>query len=93
MPGQRLDAAFERLSQLKLYLAEQIEPGSEADEGVRALADYEADNGNVQRAAEIYQELLERASAAKPKVETSLADAVDLSNIYRGAAAAHRRVG
>src|SRR5713226_6369892 len=32
---ERLNAAFERLSQLKLYPAEQIELGSEADKAVR----------------------------------------------------------
>ena len=90
---KRLDAAFERLSQQKLYPAEQIELGSGADVTLRALADYEAGNDNVQRAAEIYQELLERVFAAKPKQETNLADAVDLSNIYRAAAPLHRRAG
>ena len=90
---KRLDAAFERLSQLKLYPAKQIELGSEADEALRALADYEAGSGNMRRAAEIYQELLERVFAANPKPETSLADAVDLSNIYRAAAPLHRRAG
>jgi tetratricopeptide (TPR) repeat protein len=89
----RLDAAFERLRQQKLYPAEQIELGSGADEAVRALADYEAGNGNVQRAAEIYQELLKRVFAANPKPETRLADAVDLANIYRAAAPLYRRAG
>jgi serine/threonine protein kinase len=90
---KRLDAAFERLSQLKLYPAKQIELGSEADEALRALADFEAGNGNVRRAAELYQELLKRVFAAKPKPETRLADAVDLSNIYRAAAPLLRRAG
>jgi tetratricopeptide (TPR) repeat protein len=90
---KRLDAAFERLSQLKLYPAEQIKLGSEADEALRALADFEAGTGNVHRAAELYQELLTRVFAAKPKPETRLEDAVNLSNIYRTAAPLHRQAG
>lgn len=90
---KRLDAAFERLRQLKLYPAEQINLGSETDEALRALADYEAGTGNVRRAAELCQELLKRVFAGGPRPETNLADAVDLSNIYRSAAPLHRRAG
>ena len=90
---KRLDGAFERLSQLKLYPATQIELGSEVDEAVRALADYEAGNGNFRRAAELYQELLERVFAANPKTATRLGDAVNLSNIYRAAVPLLRQTG
>jgi hypothetical protein len=90
---KRLDAAFERLSQLKLYPAERIELGSETDLVVRALADFEAGSGNAGRAADVYRELVERVLAAKPKPETSLTDAVALSNLYRAAAPIHRRAG
>src|SRR5439155_840601 len=57
---QRLDAAFALLKQIKLYPAEKIEPGSEADRALCALADYEADTGNVARAIEVYEGLLNR---------------------------------
>ncbi len=90
---KRLDAAFERLSRLKLYPAQQIILGSEADMSVRALADYEAGNGNVRRAAELYQELIEQVFAANPKTASRLGDALDLSNIYRAAAPLLRRAG
>jgi len=73
---QRLDAAFERLTQLKLYPSPQVKLGSEAEETLRALADYEAGNGNVPRAIEIYQKLLDQIQATKPTPETSLADAL-----------------
>jgi hypothetical protein len=76
---QRLDAAFTRLSQLKLYPAERIELGSEADDALSALADYEAASSNVPRAIEIYEDLLRRILAAKSKPETSLDEAADLS--------------
>jgi serine/threonine protein kinase len=90
---QRLDAAFERLTRLKLYPSLKVELGSEAEETLRALADYEAGNGAFPRAIEIYQKLLDQIQAAKPAPETRLADALGLSNIYRAEALLHRRVG
>jgi tetratricopeptide (TPR) repeat protein len=88
---QRLDTAFERLRQLKYYPADKIEPGSEAEESLRALADHEAETGNLPRALQMYQELLERIAAAKPKPETSLEDATHLSKVYASMASIHRR--
>jgi serine/threonine protein kinase len=90
---QRLDAAFERLTQLKLYPSPQVELGSEAEETLRALADYEAGNGAFPRAIEIYQKLLDQIQTAKPAPQTRLADALGLSNIYRAEALLQRRVG
>jgi len=90
---QRLDAAFERLRQLKMYPAEKIKAGSEADDTLSALANHEAETGNVARALEVYQELLDRIGAAKPKPETILQDAVHLSRIYAAKAVLHRRAG
>lgn len=91
--GQRLDAAFTRLSQLDLYPAERIGPGSEADKTLRALADYEAARGGVGRAIEIYEELLRKVLAWQPKPDTSLAGAVDLSRVYAALAGLYRRTG
>jgi tetratricopeptide (TPR) repeat protein len=90
---QRLDAAFERLAQAKLYPAEKITVGLEADQTLRALAEYEAGNGNLRRAIEIYQKLLDGIQAARPDPETDLTEAVRLSSIYRAAAVLHRRAG
>ena len=90
---QRLDAAFERLTQLKLYPSPQVKLGSEAEETLRALADYEAGNGSLSRAIEIYQQLLDQIQAAKPNPETSLADDLGMSNIYRAGAQLQRRAG
>jgi serine/threonine protein kinase len=90
---QRLDGAFERLSQLKLYPVDRIALGSEADVALRALADYEADTSSVPHAIEIYQKLVEQIMAAKPKPEASLTDALRLSRIYESLAALHRRNG
>ena len=90
---QRLDAAFALLSQLKLYPAQKIEAGSEADKALCALADHEADTGNVARAIEVYQGLLDRLEAGGAKPETSLPDAVDLSHIWASVAVLDRRTG
>jgi tetratricopeptide (TPR) repeat protein len=90
---RRLDAAFERLRQLKLYPAENFKLGSEVEDSLRALADYEAATGNLHRAVEVYQKLLDQVRPAKSSPETSLTDAVRLSTIYRGASAVQRRAG
>src|SRR5262249_18971680 len=90
---RRLDIAFERLKQLKFYPAEKIYPGSEVQQTIQALADYEADRGNLPRALSVYQELLEKIQPAKSGLAPSLNDAVDLSNIYSAAAALYRRAG
>ena len=90
---QRLDAAFERLDQVHLYPAATIRLNSEPEVTLRALADYEAGTGNLPRAVEIYQKLLDQIQATKPDPETNLPDAVRMSTIYRAAAAVRRRAG
>jgi len=90
---ERLTAAFERLKQLKLYPADRITLGSEVDYALRGLADDEADNGHVSRAIFIYQDLLQRILAAKPKPEDSLADTARLSHLYSSSAALNQRAG
>ena len=81
------------MSQLKLYPSPQVQLGSELEETLRALADYEAGNGNFPRAIEIYQKLLAQIEPTKPTPETSLADALGLSNIYGAEAVLQRRAG
>jgi tRNA A-37 threonylcarbamoyl transferase component Bud32/tetratricopeptide (TPR) repeat protein len=88
---QRLDAAFERLRQLKFYPADKVETGSEAEEALRALADHEAETGNLPRALQVYQELLDRIAAAKPEPEINLEDATHLSKVYASMAFVERR--
>lgn len=86
---KRLEAAFSRLSQLKLYPAEQVELGSEPDDALRALAEYEAHNGNIRKGIEIYQQLLDQIKASDTKPESRLTDAAGLSSIYAATAALH----
>jgi tetratricopeptide (TPR) repeat protein len=90
---KRLDDAFSRLSDLKLYPAEQVQAGSEAQKALIALAEYEAGTGKTSRGIEIYRELLGRVLAAKPNPQSHLADALTLSDIYSGAAKLNRQAG
>jgi len=90
---QRLDAAFDRLRQLKLYPSEKIKAGSEAEDGLRALAEYEAGTGNLHGAIGTYQKLLEQIQASGPNPEVNLFEAVRLSNLYGAEAALQRRAG
>jgi serine/threonine protein kinase len=83
----RLDAAFERLRQLKLYPAEKVETGSEAEDALRALAEYEVGTGNFRRATELYQNILDLTETTNSKPENSLTDALDRSSIYRAMSA------
>jgi tetratricopeptide (TPR) repeat protein len=84
---ERLDAAFERLRQLKLYPAEKVETGSEAEDALRALAEYEVGTGNLRRATELYQNILDLTETTNSKPENSLTDALDRSSIYRAMSA------
>jgi tRNA A-37 threonylcarbamoyl transferase component Bud32/tetratricopeptide (TPR) repeat protein len=90
---QRLDGALERLRRLNRYPAKQIELGSPADDTLRALAEYDAEEGSVNRGAARYEELLRLVFAGHPEFETSLEDAVELSNLYSAAARLERRAG
>ena len=56
---RRLNAAFDRLTQLKLYPAEKSRRFGNR-QILRALADHEAANRNIPRAIDIYQKLLNR---------------------------------
>jgi hypothetical protein len=90
---QRLDAAFARLRQLKLYPVERIAPDSETDRALSARAFYEAAQGRAAHAVEIYEELMQKVLLTHPKPESSLNDAVNISRIYGAVAGLNRRIG
>jgi len=90
---RRLDAAFSRLGALKLYPAEQVNAGSEADDTLRSLAEYQADNGHLERGIATYRQLLDRIWASRPEPESNLLDAADLSSLYAGMAGLYQRAG
>jgi tRNA A-37 threonylcarbamoyl transferase component Bud32/tetratricopeptide (TPR) repeat protein len=86
---QRLDAAFDRLRQVKSYPAETIKPGSEPDEALSALAEYQAGIDKIPEAIKTYEELLSKVMAWGPRPDASLVDAVHVSRLY-AALALHR---
>jgi hypothetical protein len=88
---QRLDAAFERLKALKLYPAATVSLGSITYKARRALADLEANTGNLAGAIAIDRMLLEQVQTAQSEPLTSLEDATDVSNLYRELADFYRR--
>ena len=88
---ERLDEAFTKLKDLKLYPARQVELGSELDDALRAQGDLEASRGDVVGAIHTYTTLLELVMASTPAPEEDLADAVDLSRLYASLAGVERR--
>lgn len=87
----QLDTAFARLEQLKLYPAEDT--GFEADRVLHALADHEADIGNISRAIGVQEELLKRLMAGGAKPASLLNDAMSESRIWEALASLQRRAG
>ena len=90
---QRLDSAFDRLRQLKLYPEARIGPGSVADRVLSARADFEAAQGRTVQAIDIYEELLGKVMLSEPAPETSLTDAIQLSRLYAAMGGLNRRMG
>ena len=75
-----------------MYPAAEVELGSEPDATLRAEAELEADR-DVRQGIELYQQLLTRILASRPKPEISLEDANDLSTLYEAMVSLHRRAG
>ena len=90
---ERLDLALARAEALKLYPADRITLGSEIDETLRAIADYEASAGNLARAIEVNTALVEKLPDAKTSAEENLTDAARWSRLYGALASLHRRAG
>jgi serine/threonine-protein kinase len=89
----RLDRAFSTLAQVKRYPGAAINPRSEADDALSALADYEAAQGNVPHAIDLYRELLDQVVASIAKRETDLVDGTETSRLYDSLATLERRAG
>jgi serine/threonine protein kinase len=89
----RIDSAFRLLEATKDYPASRINPGDEVDAAMRAMADHEAETGHPVRAAEIYEELLEKIRASKPNPQDDLRHATNLSAIYAALARLHGKTG
>lgn len=89
----RIDDAFQLLRETKEYPAERIDPDSEAEPALRALADHHAETGDPQRAIAVYQELLDKIMASKPDPQNDLRHATKISRIYGALADLHARTG
>ena len=90
---QRLDAAFERLDELKLYPADRIDLDSEAGDALMALADFRMSTGDARGALESSDRLLQAISHAEAAAGSRLDDAAELSQIWASVAAIQRRSG
>jgi tetratricopeptide (TPR) repeat protein/predicted Ser/Thr protein kinase len=90
---QRIEAAFARLRDLKIYPAEKVEPGAEGDLTLRALADHFADTGKMADAVSTFEELHEKVKASDPEPTTDLRHANSLSRLYRDLGRLYSRTG
>ena len=90
---QRIDAAFEILKSTKDYPAERVKLDSVAYTALCARADQDAAEGNLLRATETYEQLLDKVMLAQPDSFNDLRDAPRLSSHYGALAALYRRAG
>ena len=88
---ERIDMAFAILKDTKDYPAERISLGSYDYAVMCAFADHEADTGNPRHALRIYQELVGKVMATRPKPQDILADAIRLGHVYAAMARLERR--
>lgn len=89
----RLDAAFDRLRELKLYPADQVELGSEADLALSALADDHASHGRLADAVGTYRTLLGLGQASKSRPYDQPGDAAELSRVLDALGSLLERAG
>jgi tetratricopeptide (TPR) repeat protein len=90
---QRIDAAFEILKSTKDYPAERVKLDNVAYTALCALADQDAADGNLPRATETYEQLLDKVTLSEPDSFNDLRDAPKLSRHYAALAALYRRAG
>lgn len=90
---QKLRVAFDLLNRLKFYPSDKLELDSEAADTLRAMADDSADNSELKRSAELYQELLDKADPTEADRGFNVEDAVQLSNLLHSTALIYRRCG
>ena len=90
---QRIVQAVAILKQTKDYPPESVKLDSEIYVVSCAQADYEAHEGDVGRALQMYEQLLAKVIAAKPEPLNDLRDAPRMSHLYENLAALYRRSG
>src|SRR5580658_2513385 len=90
---QRIDRAFQLLSEAKIYPADRIEPMSDAYHALQAQADHDSETGQTQKAINMYQQLLENFRAWGAKPDEDLRDATCISRTWTALAHLLRRAG
>ncbi len=89
----RLDDAFARLRDLRIYPADKVELGDAAHSVLRAWADHQADTGDTAGAIRTYRELHDKALAAKADPHRTLRQANWFSRFYQALEELHARSG
>ena len=89
----RVEIARERLRKLGDYPTPEIEPDSEVDITLRALADFHAAQGQFNEAANVYRELLLGIDAWQAKSQMRLTEAMAVSRLYASLSEILRRQG
>ena len=90
---QRIDGALRLLHSTGQLPAEKIEPLSEPDHVLHALADYYAETGKPGKAIEIYQEMVAKYGAWNAAPKNDLRDANSFSLAWAALSRLLRRVG
>jgi tetratricopeptide (TPR) repeat protein len=90
---QRIARAFELLHQAGRYSAEKVEPMSDTYDALRAQADDYAENGQVNKAIDAYEQLLSKLAAWNVDPRNDLRDAVCLSRTWSALATLLRKAG
>jgi serine/threonine protein kinase len=90
---QRLGRAFELLRAAQRYPADKVEPMSDAYDALRAQADDYTETGEVSKALDAYQQLLDKLMAWKPNPQNDLRDATCISRTWTALASLLRRTG
>ena len=89
----RIDTAFRLLAETNDYPADRVVLHEAAEAALRAWGDHLAETGETERAAEVYDDLLEKVMATNPDSQNDLPHALGLSRIYEPLASLHRRNG
>ncbi len=91
--NQRIARALELLKQAGRYPADKIEPMSDDYDVLRAEADDYAETGQIAKALEAYQQLLNKLMSWNPDPQNDLRDATCLSRTWTSLADLLRRTG
>lgn len=91
--GRRLETASSILRETRDIPAEQIKLDSDAYVVSCAWADYQAAEGNLDRAVALYEQLLGKVMAANPQEFDDLRNAPKISLLYEKLAGVYRRAG